>query len=208
MGVGRTSKKTTKSSTKPAAKKPARATAHKAATPKVAAAVAVVEAPVATMTMTSAEPVFTAPAPVRRPPPKHAAVMVERSAMEDWPPQAELVLSAIEAGQHCTGPGVERRRGKRASFRVRAQLRLYSDNPGEPGRAIYTRDIHSRGLGFITPHRLPLGHGGLVDLPTPAGKIVSVPCTLLRCREAAPGWYEGSVYFNRDQHGLVPRSAG
>jgi len=147
--------------------------------------------------------------PVKRAEPKHQAVAVTRSSTEDWPPQAELVLSAIEAGQHRTAPvlGAERRQGKRASFRVRAQLRLYSDNPGEPGRVIYTRDIHARGLGFITPHRLPLGHGGLVDLPTPAGKIVSVPCTLLRCREAAPGWYEGSVYFNRDQHGLVPRAS-
>jgi hypothetical protein len=146
-------------------------------------------------------PPNAAPAPVAR----------VRESVEDWPPQAEMVLSAIEAGQHRTGlpAGAERRSSKRASFRVRAQLRLYSDNPGQPGRAIYTRDIHSRGLGFITPHRLPLGHGGLVDLPTPTGKIVSVPCTLLRCREAAPGWYEGSVYFNRDQHGLVPpRIAG
>jgi hypothetical protein len=148
-----------------------------------------------------AAPVVVAPAA-----PKHAPVVVTRSSMEDWPPQAELVLSAIEAGQHRMGydAGRERRTSRRASFRVRAQLRLYSDNPGEPGRVIYTRDIHARGLGFITPHRLPLGHGGLVDLPTPAGKIVSVPCTLLRCREAAPGWYEGSVYFNREQQNLVP----
>jgi hypothetical protein len=140
------------------------------------------------------------------PAPKHVAVAVPRSSMEDWPPQAELVLSAIEAGQHRMGydAGAERRTSKRVSFRVRAQLRLYSDNAGEPGRVVYTRDIHHRGLGFITPHRLPLGHGGLVDLPTPAGKIVSIPCTLLRCREAAPGWYEGSVYFNREQHGIVP----
>ena len=173
-------------------------------------AAAAAPVPVAVMAMAGAPSVALSVAPVKRAEPKHVAVAVPRSSMEDWPPQAELVLSAIEAGQHRAGPvlATERRQGKRASFRVRAQLRLYSDNPGEPGRVIYTRDIHARGLGFITPHRLPLGHGGLVDLPTPAGKIVSVPCTLLRCREAAPGWYEGSVYFNRDQHGLVPRSAG
>ena len=180
-----------KSPLKPAAK---RTSAPTAAAPAPAAASAGV----------------TVAAPATRPQPKHAAVMVPRTSMEDWPPQAELVLSAIEAGQHRTGGPAsgERRSGKRTSFRVRAQLRLYSDNPGEPGRVVYTRDIHARGLGFITPHRLPLGHGGLIDLPTPAGKIVTIPCTLLRCREAAPGWYEGSVYFNRDQHGLVPRSAG
>lgn len=137
---------------------------------------------------------------------------------DDWPPQVELILSAIEAGRH--GPergagaaagsssGQDRRRGKRASYRVRGRLRLFSDAPGDEGRIIYTRDIHARGLGFITPHRLPLGHGGVVELLTPGGRIVSIPCTLLRCREAAPGWYEGSVYFNREQHGVVPRNAG
>jgi hypothetical protein len=137
---------------------------------------------------------------------KYPAVTVPRTSMEDWPPQAELILSAIEAGQHRMGynAGADRRTSKRVSFRVRAQLRLYSDNPGDTARVVYTRDIHARGLGFITPHRLPLGHGGLVDLPTPTGKIVSIPCTLLRCREAAPGWYEGSVYFNREQQSLVP----
>ena len=129
---------------------------------------------------------------------------------DDWPPQVDLILSAIEAGQY-VGPKApapaswaERRKSKRASFRVRGRLRLFSDAPGEAGRIIYTRDVHHRGLGFITPHRLPLGHGGVVEIPTPAGKIVSIPCTLLRCREAAPGWYEGSVYFNREQPQLVP----
>jgi hypothetical protein len=188
MAVTRSPRKTSKS---PATKASRKKTPAKAPAAVPAMGLALVEQPV-------------------RPEPKHPAVAVTRSSTEDWPPQAELVLSAIEAGQHSgpRSPGAERRQGRRASFRVRAQLRLYSDNAGEPGRAIYTRDIHARGLGFITPHRLPLGHGGLVDLPTPSGKIVSVPCTLLRCREAAPGWYEGSVYFNRDQHGLVPRSAG
>ena len=97
-----------------------------------------------------------------------------------------------------------RRVAPRRRYRVKASLHLFSDAPETAPWQIYTRDIHARGLGFITPHRLPLGHGGLVDLPTPAGKIVSVPCTLLRCREAAPGWYEGSVYFNREQNQLVP----
>ena len=196
MAVTRTPRK---KSTKPAAANTAAATKAPAAAkaPATEPAAVVPVAPVPAMT--------PGPRAVAYAPPAHPAVNTPRTSMEDWPPQAELVLSAIEAGQHNNGfVAGERRHSKRASFRVRGQLRLYSDNPGEPGRVIYTRDIHSRGLGFITPHRLPLGHGGLVDIPTPAGKIVSVPCTLLRCREAAPGWYEGSVYFNRDQHGILP----
>ena len=149
--------------------------------------------------------------PKKNPPAKPPPVP---PAEADWPPQVDLILSAIEAGQFSGGtqqaetplrPGQpERRRTKRAPYRVRAHLRLFSDQPGDTGRVIYTRDVHPRGLGFITSHRLPLGHGGVVELPTPAGKIVSIPCTLLRCREAAPGWFEGSVYFNRDQPHLMP----
>ena len=50
--------------------------------------------------------------------------------------------------------------------------------------------------------RLPLGYGGVVDLPANDGTILSIACTLLRCRQASPGWYEGVVYFNREQTGV------
>ena len=64
---------------------------------------------------------------------------------------------------------------------------------------LHTRDITPKSLGFITRHRLPLGYGGVVDLPDPAGVVRSIDCTLIRCREVAKGWYEGAVYFNREQ---------
>ena len=165
------------------------------------------------MAVTQAPAGKSANSPTKAPPPKSGPKATPPRppapmSHEDWPPQVELILSAIEAGRYA-GPsapqvaGPERRQSKRASYRVRGHLRLFSDAPGEQGRVIYTRDVHPRGLGFITPNRLPLGHGGVVELPTPGGKIVSIPCTLLRCREAAPGWFEGSLYFNRDQPGLT-----
>jgi hypothetical protein len=118
------------------------------------------------------------------------------SSTTDWPPQAEMVLSAIEAGQF---PTDNRRTAPRRRYRVKACLHLFSDAPETAPWLIYTRDIHARGLGFITPHRLPLGHGGLIELPVGESSPIHIPCTLLRCREAAPGWFEGSLYFNRDQ---------
>jgi hypothetical protein len=113
----------------------------------------------------------------------------------EWPSQVDLVMSAIEAGQY----KVNRRSARRRSLRVRAGLRLFSDLPQTPPWTLYTRDVHSRGLGFITPHRLPLGYGGVIEIPAAEGETLAVACTLLRCREAAPGWYEGSLYFNREQ---------
>ena len=120
------------------------------------------------------------------------------------PADVDLILSALDAGRDAPA-AADRRALKRHKYRVEGWLRLFTDGPGDSARVLYTRDVNARGLGFITPHRLPLGYGGLVELPRPDGSgIMTVHCTILRCREAAPGWFEGSVYFNREQPSLVP----
>ena len=58
------------------------------------------------------------------------------------------------------------------------------------GPLVHYRDVNRRGISFLTPHRLPLGYGGLLDVQTPDGRLISIHCTLIRCREAAPGWFE------------------
>ena len=52
-------------------------------------------------------------------------------------------------------------------YRVAADLRLFSDTPGIPAWRLYTRDASARGIGFVTRDRLPLGYGGVVQLPSP-----------------------------------------
>ena len=130
--------------------------------------------------------------PVQTPPPV---------AVEAWPAQVELIMSALEAGEHRTR---NRRAKVRTPYRVRGRLRLFSDVADAQPWVLYTRDIGPRDLGFLSPHRLPLGYGGRIELPTADGETVSVHCTLYRCRECAPGWYEGSVTFNREQTGIAP----
>lgn len=119
-----------------------------------------------------------------------------------WPAMAELILSAMDSGRH--GASADNRRAlARLPYRVRGRLKLFSDGPHCTPREIYTRDAHARGLGFITPHRLPLGYGGFVEFPGPDGRPRRIQCTLNRCREAAPGWFEGAVCFNREQPELM-----
>ena len=117
-------------------------------------------------------------------------------AAPQWPPQVEMILTAIETGQYTRR---EKRAVCRMAYRVAAALRLFSDLAGTEPRELYTRDANARGLGFITPHRFPLGYGGLLDITCPDERVRTIACTLIRCREAAPGWYEGSLYFNRQQ---------
>ncbi len=107
-----------------------------------------------------------------------------------------MVLSALEAA---AGARLERRLTGRTSYRTVAEIRLFRDVTDTPARVIYTRDINRRGVGFVTSHRLPLGYGGVIRLSDGEGGVTEVHCTLQRCREAAPGWFEGSAHFNRDQ---------
>ena len=124
---------------------------------------------------------------------------------DPWPTEVQLINSPHAAGEDGTrggavlSPAAAHRDVPRMAHRVLAELHLFSDAPdAEPWR-LYTRDVSSRSLGFITSHRLPLGYGGTVELATPDGSVVAVNCTLLRCREITTGWFEGALYFNREQ---------
>ncbi len=113
----------------------------------------------------------------------------------DWPREVELILSALEAG----GAPEERRRVRRIKYHVKAELKLFSDVPSAEPWTLYTRDVNPKGVGFLTQHRLPLGYGGKLQIPSPHGQMVTIHCTLYRCRETSHGWFEGALYFNREQ---------
>lgn len=118
------------------------------------------------------------------------------SAKVAWPPEVDLILSALESGQHAAA---NRRAQARRPHRVAARFRLFTDPPGPALRTLYTRDACPRSVGFITSEVLPLGYGGILELPMPDKRIIRVQCTLQRCRLAAPGWYEGALHFIREQ---------
>jgi hypothetical protein len=126
-----------------------------------------------------------------------AVMELQKDDISTWPQEAGMVLTALEAG----GWKDDRRRHPRTAYRVKAMLWLFADAPGAPARILYTRDADHRGIGFVTRDRLPLGYGGILRLVSPhnPSKVLSISCTLYRCRLAAPGWYEGALHFNRDQ---------
>ncbi len=113
-----------------------------------------------------------------------------------FPQNVQFIISALEAGPR---PLLERQKVKRSIYRVCATLELFSDKPETPRRILYTRNVSPQAMGFLSDHPLPLSHGGIVRLPGPSGGILRIACTVLRCRQAAPGWFEGAVYFNRPQ---------
>ena len=120
---------------------------------------------------------------------------------KEWLAEAELIISALEA---CAPASDDRRRHPRRRYHVIGDLRLFSDAPGTPRWRLFTRDVSVRGVGFVTRDRLPLGYGGIIELPGPNGRLLSIQGTLFRCREIGNGWYEGALYFNREQWPFAP----
>lgn len=113
------------------------------------------------------------------------------------PAEVGMIISALQAG----GSERERRESDRVKYHVQASLRLFVDTPQTEQRLLYVRDANQRGVGFVTRCRLPLGYAGIVELPNPQDQTqpLQIHCTLVRCRLAAPGWYEGALHFHRDQ---------
>ena len=119
-----------------------------------------------------------------------------RQGEGDFPREVEFLISALEAGPK---PAVERQKLKRTAYRVRATLKLFSDDPETPPALLYTRHVNSQAVGFLASQHLPLSHGGVLRVRSPQGEMLDIYATVLRCREVAPGWYEGALYFNREQ---------
>ena len=117
-----------------------------------------------------------------------------------FPREVEFLISALEAGPK---PPVERQKLKRTAYRVRATLKLFSDDPDLPPVLLYTRHVNSQAVGFLSSQHLPLSHGGVLRIRSPQGEMLDIYATILRCREVAPGWYEGALYFNREQPGFA-----
>jgi hypothetical protein len=112
-----------------------------------------------------------------------------------WPREVELMISALEAAHRSPR---NRRKRYRTQHRTVATLRLFVDGDGRP-RTVYTRNVDSRGAGFLSPERLPLGYGGTVEMLTPSGDTVIANCTIFRCSEIVNGWYEAALSFNTEQ---------
>ena len=92
-----------------------------------------------------------------------------------WPAEVDVILSSLEAA---SASHDNRRKLSRMKFRAIATLQLFSDESNSQPWTLYTRDVNSRGIGFICNRRVPLGHGGVVEVPGPNGEMITANCTV------------------------------
>jgi hypothetical protein len=115
-----------------------------------------------------------------------------RSGQSSWPADAQAAMSKLETS---FAPLTEHRAAERRRYRTTARFWIAA----EQSTQFYVRDVSARGLGFICKDALTESLRGKLRLALPDGGMMQVTGTILRCREFAPGWYEGALQFAREQ---------
>jgi len=120
-----------------------------------------------------------------------------KQASDGVPQDARFVISVLN-GEPSGADHQERRRFRREPFIAAAELEVLGD-ASPPRTAIFTRDANRWGVGFVTQKPLPLARDATLRIFIAGGEMLMVRCCVLRCREAAPGWFEGAVLFYHEE---------
>ena len=93
---------------------------------------------------------------------------------------------------------VERRKSERMPHHVSASMEI-DDALQRSRQTIYTRDVSSWGVGFISRVPVPVGSNAMLHIAALHGRPLKVMCCVLRCREVMPGWFEGAAVLFREE---------
>jgi hypothetical protein len=126
-------------------------------------------------------------------------------ASADVPVDAKIVILVLNDHQHPAA--ANRREHARCAYQVPAMLGSVKGE-GAQRKRIYTRDVNAWGVGFVTQEMVPVGSEAFLLMSKGFGQVVQRKCTIVRCREAMPGWYEGAVRFHAEEPALAPDAIG
>ena len=93
---------------------------------------------------------------------------------------------------------VERRKTPREEHHVSAAMEI-DDHIQRSHQTVYTRDVSSWGVGFISRMPLPPGSNAMLHIDGAHGRPLRLMCCVLRCREVMPGWFEGAALLFREE---------
>jgi hypothetical protein len=119
-----------------------------------------------------------------------------RDMQTSWPMDARAAMFVLEASGSAE-QYFDRRDFDRTPCHVEATA-CSADDPASLGQFIlYTRDINTLHLGFVTAQHLPLGSHVQVNL-TLNDRSFQLTGTVGRCRSFMEGWSEGVIHFDRE----------
>ena len=122
----------------------------------------------------------------------------------ELPEDVREVMAMLGGREPVTGSAVvERRQSPRVEHRVRAAMEI-DDQIQRSRQTIYTRDVSSWGVGFLSRMPLPVGSNAMLHIDGAHGRPLRLMCCVLRCREVMPGWFEGAALLFKEEPMLAP----
>lgn len=109
-------------------------------------------------------------------------------AEENWPADVRDILAKLDASfpkMH------DRRIIPRWVFHAEGFLTI--DHSAR--HQLWTRDINSWNVGYVSREPLRVGSHGTLRLEIPGGEVLVITAQVKRSREFVPGWYEGYLNF-------------
>ena len=107
-----------------------------------------------------------------------------------WPSEVREAFNALES----FAPRCERRKLRRTRYYAAAEMLASLGGPAP----VYTRDVNPWLIGMVTSCHLNNYDHVMLHLPLP-NQMLEVECTVRRCVEFIPGWYDCSLHFRHEQ---------
>ncbi|MEA2711363.1 MAG: hypothetical protein QOF78_3964 [Phycisphaerales bacterium] len=119
-------------------------------------------------------------------------------------PEDVREIIAMLNGRQPSSDLVDRRQATRHEHNVRAAVEIGDSSHGGGNQTVYTRDVSSWGIGFISRMPLPPGSNAMLHIDGAHGRPLRLMCCVLRCREVLPGWFEGAALLFNEEPMLAP----
>jgi hypothetical protein len=106
-------------------------------------------------------------------------------------------MDVLEAFRALEGfaPRCERRKLRRTRYYTAAQMLVSLDGPA----TVYTRDVNPWLIGLVGNVHLDNYDHVMLHLPLPDQPAMEVECTVRRCQEFLPGWFDYALHFRHEQ---------
>ena len=121
--------------------------------------------------------------------------VISGRAINGWPIEARTGMEVLTASAF---PRIDRRKLPRKQYFLQTELLL--TGPVETHVTIFSRDINTWNVGFISPIPLPPRAKAVIRLVAPDGRSVAMGCRVRRCQAFDPGWFDCFAEFVQPQY--------
>lgn len=109
-----------------------------------------------------------------------------------------LLVGVLDLMDHSQAEAAaEQRRGHRLRYRIRNAIIFPNNLDRTTAFIVPTRNLSADGMSFLHSHMMYTGRPCVVQLPSRAGRWLSINATVVRCRHVRAMLHEVGIRFDR-----------